>query len=836
MAWSVVGTAKIAAAAFPNVDQTNFPGIIYGTFPHLRTVANGGYVTSASGYDIGFYSDAARTTLYKFDLIAYNPVTGSICAVVKLTGTTATGALAYIGAGDAAITTNVLQDRANTYVGTYKRFSFDGLTDRTSNANDLTNGGGTADTTDPVDALGEAFSGSPNNASRAQVKTGYTGTMLVAFKPSSLAATTTLAMQGDTVANGWNENLRLNSTGACSFIHKGVTVTSPTTPFTVGAWGVAAARTISQTSRFVYANADAGSSSASSSTNAGNPNVYGIAAFISTGGAESAYFQGVIGLDVVADTDLGADWITAMTRLILNQSTYVTVNLAPASVVTALQTLVSDLGGDAALPHWTDMRAIPTGAVGTLRDTIGPVSGRAEGFVLTQATGAQQPVIAGGRLTFAAANSQHIISAADTRLPLDAATPIHLIVVSKATAAGKAAYIAKDPTDATQYPFVGIQTVGSNWKGDVAPTGSGDRFQPDSGVAFAGGALRLHIIGHSTRGAQSGNGDYNDVWRYVIGGRQYQRADNATTATNVPAGNKLVLGRHGTTYFDGEIAAVGVLVGDITNAKLKTLIAFVQAQYGATMVSDKVGNLVFTGSSLPVGFSGTDAKTLVPTSGTTSPPWVCSRTNSGSRGDFVAQGFDVGDIHSFNYATNGFDYVGINAIFDTDLALIPDGTRAGPFVVVSFEIGNTALNLGKTSGQILTEIAALTTKIHLLGGKHYVVTCPDRGPFYTGGVINAVGIAARDTNIELRANTALYCDGIIELELSAGDHFKIERAGTLAYLDGTYYSGSTHQTDPGQALEGTTIKTFFDTNDTILWPGAGDAFMRRLGLGIGIGL
>src|SRR5262249_37664233 len=42
----------------PNTDQSNFPVLITGNFPYLATVANGGSVQSANGFDIAFSSDS----------------------------------------------------------------------------------------------------------------------------------------------------------------------------------------------------------------------------------------------------------------------------------------------------------------------------------------------------------------------------------------------------------------------------------------------------------------------------------------------------------------------------------------------------------------------------------------------------------------------------------------------------------------------------------------------------------------------------------------------------------------------------------------------------------
>src|SRR5579863_5480680 len=51
-----------------NTDQTNFPSLINGTYSFLKTVANGGSVTNASGFDVEFTSDAGCTTKLNWEV------------------------------------------------------------------------------------------------------------------------------------------------------------------------------------------------------------------------------------------------------------------------------------------------------------------------------------------------------------------------------------------------------------------------------------------------------------------------------------------------------------------------------------------------------------------------------------------------------------------------------------------------------------------------------------------------------------------------------------------------------------------------------------------------
>lgn len=62
----------------PNTDQSNFPILISGTYPDLRTAANGGNVQNSSGFDIGFAADPAGTLRLDHEIEDYNPATGQV--------------------------------------------------------------------------------------------------------------------------------------------------------------------------------------------------------------------------------------------------------------------------------------------------------------------------------------------------------------------------------------------------------------------------------------------------------------------------------------------------------------------------------------------------------------------------------------------------------------------------------------------------------------------------------------------------------------------------------------------------------------------------------------
>lgn len=102
-------------------NSTDYTFLFKGTYNgtegilDLRTVANGGKVEHANGYDITFYADAAKTTPLKFERVYWEGTTGECIFLVKIpTLHNASDDVIYISYGDDGITTDQ-QDVANTY-------------------------------------------------------------------------------------------------------------------------------------------------------------------------------------------------------------------------------------------------------------------------------------------------------------------------------------------------------------------------------------------------------------------------------------------------------------------------------------------------------------------------------------------------------------------------------------------------------------------------------------------------------------------------------------------------------------------------------------------------
>ena len=96
-------------------DQVHFPVLVAGTFPYLATVANGGKLQSASGYDFAFYADASATTPLDFERVTWSAATGALEAWVRLPSLSATvDTTIYLCYGRAAQTTD-LQNRTGVW-------------------------------------------------------------------------------------------------------------------------------------------------------------------------------------------------------------------------------------------------------------------------------------------------------------------------------------------------------------------------------------------------------------------------------------------------------------------------------------------------------------------------------------------------------------------------------------------------------------------------------------------------------------------------------------------------------------------------------------------------
>ena len=100
--------------------QSNFTVLVSLTDPALKTVANGGHVANANGYDIGFYADSGGTTKLKWEVEKYDGTTGNLIAWVKIPSvSSSTDTVFYLMYGDSSINTDQ-SDPPNTWDSNFK--------------------------------------------------------------------------------------------------------------------------------------------------------------------------------------------------------------------------------------------------------------------------------------------------------------------------------------------------------------------------------------------------------------------------------------------------------------------------------------------------------------------------------------------------------------------------------------------------------------------------------------------------------------------------------------------------------------------------------------------
>lgn len=99
-------TITIDHTKVPNTDQSNFPVLISGTYSYLATIANGGNVQNANGYDVIFTSDAGCATKLDHEVETYTATTGAVTYWVRVPLLSHTNdTTIYLCYGNPAITT-----------------------------------------------------------------------------------------------------------------------------------------------------------------------------------------------------------------------------------------------------------------------------------------------------------------------------------------------------------------------------------------------------------------------------------------------------------------------------------------------------------------------------------------------------------------------------------------------------------------------------------------------------------------------------------------------------------------------------------------------------------
>jgi RHS repeat-associated protein len=151
---------------------TDFPMLFKTTDPDLRTVANGGKVGKTDGTDILFTQN--NTSKLDHEIEKYNPATGELVAWVRVPSLLAaqnSPIYAYFGNATASDQQNKAAVWNTNYKGVW-HFN-NSLSDSTTNAKNLTNGGSTNSTAGKI-ADARAFNGTNQTAYTTSIPTNVT--------------------------------------------------------------------------------------------------------------------------------------------------------------------------------------------------------------------------------------------------------------------------------------------------------------------------------------------------------------------------------------------------------------------------------------------------------------------------------------------------------------------------------------------------------------------------------------------------------------------------------------------------------------------------------------
>ncbi len=314
----------------PNTDQTNFPALFSGTYAYLATIANGGKVTNASGYDIIFTSDAAGTTKLDHEIETYTATTGAVNFWVRVpTVSHTTDTVIYLWYGNSAITTsqeNVTGVWDANFKGVWHLPNGTTLTANDSTGvNNLTNNGTTPAIVGKVDG-GASFNGSSQYLSRTSAPTTATDnyTMEAWINPAALNVLS-LAFYNGNDAGGYGFGIGVGAAGSnLSGIHGSlIWIESNYTFPSTGTWYHIVFLRNAGTTRF-YVNGVV-----QSGTSAGTPLTPNARATIGNqldgSNLPTRYFNGSVDEARISSSARSADWITTEYNNQSSPSTFYTV-------------------------------------------------------------------------------------------------------------------------------------------------------------------------------------------------------------------------------------------------------------------------------------------------------------------------------------------------------------------------------------------------------------------------------------------------------------------------------------------------------------------------------
>jgi hypothetical protein len=505
---------------------------------------------------------------------------------------------------------------------------------------------------------------------------------------------------------------------------------------------------------------------------------------------------------------------------------------AVTSAIDANAALVTQFGGNTSLFSIKDARLNLLADRSSHRDAIGAAGGRAAGITASQATASKRPTIVGEGLVFDGVDDI-LVSGKDARLAYDSANALSCLAIYKASGDGPVCGAGADPTNSSLFPQGYLQTAAGKHGAQFNPasTGTGS-VAPDSALAWNDGLIRAAYVGRIARVATTVNGD--DGWHYDLVGRQAATFVKNSQATTVAGGLKECFGGYGASFVAGTLYWQAWAAVELTPAMVAAFKAFAIAEFGASVEVLVQGSFAVHSHSLSAGTQTTNQLTPSIGSGTTSWPFLVVNTTT-PRGQLAAK-IGLTDVHQYNVGVGGRTAPVGTAKFPHELAVMFDGLRAGPNVLVAMWITNDERLSQTPLAQLKLDMAAYYAVCVAAGVTLVMLTTPGYGSGLagapngcyaapTGTALSSEGTTLVAMNAELRANRALYCDRLIDV--AADSRFD---PITRACANATFFnSDQTHPTDAGQAALASIVNADFDVNG-YFWPTVSTLLPEALGL------
>ncbi len=260
MSYAYYGSVTIDHTKVGSTDSSNFPVYVSLSDTALKTVANGGKITSSSGYDLAFFSDIGLASALAFEIESYSGTSGNYKAFVKITTLSHTAdTVIYFGYGDSSVTTsqeNLPSTWVNGFVSVwhFRDGSSLDLTNSVSGGPTLASMGGTAASAGLIGSGAVDIDGTNNHglyAATAPFST-YPLTLEAWFNADVLSNGKCLIGVGQVPASGAADaEIQLRTTGAIRMNVGGISATTTAT-VTAGTTHYAAGTASSEDSRTIY--------------------------------------------------------------------------------------------------------------------------------------------------------------------------------------------------------------------------------------------------------------------------------------------------------------------------------------------------------------------------------------------------------------------------------------------------------------------------------------------------------------------------------------------------------------------------------------------------------